>query len=80
MTGTSCLLGLVAGPGPARDLTQRVEVGIRRGVRVLHGHAAAELDVFAHGGSEVGLSGDADLVEGPKVEVDEALALRFADL
>src|SRR5215216_6663584 len=40
---------VVAGPLPARDLAQRVQLVVAVGVRVLHRHLGAELDMLAHG-------------------------------
>src|SRR5215211_170849 len=45
---TSALL-VVARPCPARYLAERVQLVVAVGVRVLHRHPRAELDVLAHG-------------------------------
>ena len=71
---------VVAGPGPAGHLAQRVQLAVVGRVRVLHGDAGAELDVLQHRGPEVRVGGQAGLVEGLGVELDEPPPLRLGDV
>jgi hypothetical protein len=57
-----------------------MELGVVRGVRVLHRDLRAELHVRTDRGSEVRIRRHIDGVERGEIEIDESLALRFRDL
>src|SRR5436305_6986703 len=71
---------VVPRPVPTGDLTQRVQLGIGCGVRVLHRHVAAELDVLADGCPERLIGRHPGLVQGGHIQLDEALALLLGDV
>jgi len=70
---------VVAGPCPARYLAELVQLVVAVGVRVLHRHPGAELDVLAHGLAKLRLGGHLSCVPRRHVELDEPLALLLGD-
>jgi hypothetical protein len=58
---------------------QRVELVVALGVRVLHRHLRAKLDVLADGLAKRGIGRHLRRVERDHVELDEPLALLLGD-
>ena len=71
---------LVAGPGPARNLAERVQLVVAGGHRVLPGDLGSELEVLAYGLAKGTISGHLGLVERLKVQLHETSPLCFGDL
>src|SRR5215217_1301014 len=69
----------VAGPRPAGHLAQRVQLVVSVGVRVLHRHLGAELDVLANRLAKLRVGRHPSRVERPHIEPDEPLALLLCD-
>src|SRR5215211_1516573 len=75
IAGIASALMVVAGPCPARYLAELVQLVVAVGVRVLHRHPGAELDVLAHGLAKLRLGGHLGCVPARQVELDAPLAL-----
>lgn len=68
------------GPVPARDMTDRMQFGIRPRAGVLLCDPCSELDMLAHGPPKRFIAGHSGFVQRLQVDLDEPLALFVGDL
>ncbi len=71
---------IVSRPCPARDLTERMELRVGRGMRILHRNLRSKFDVLAQGLPEGRVGRQSGRVGGGHVQLDESLALWFFDI
>ena len=74
-----CLGLLVASPGPAWDLSERVQFVVGLGIRVLLRHLGPELDVVEDGVAKRLILWHASSVEGRHIQLYEPLPLLLGD-
>src|SRR5215211_1878701 len=79
ISGIASVSAFVARPRPAGDLAQWVQLVVAVGMRVLHRHLGAELDVLANGLAKFRVGCHLSRVERRHVELDEPLALLLCD-
>src|SRR5919106_1012483 len=80
ISGIASAAVVVARPRPAGDLAEGIQLVVVIGVRVLHRHPGAELEVLAHGLAERLVVWQAGFVERLQIELNEPLPLLVGDL